>query len=200
MLNFFFLRHGVSEWNETKRWQGQQNPKLSAEGGKQVLDLALKLKNLELKNIAFTEIWSSDLLRASQTAQIIAEQLGLEVNIDERIKERFLSSWEGLTREKIENKWPGAIEKRNFPKDSESTKELLARTMDFLEDRITAQNLIKETDSKLLVVSHGGLITCLEESLGMKWERLSNLKGRWISVEPPSNKLHLGKRMNYQTD
>lgn len=205
MISFLFLRHGPSEWNHEKRWQGQQDPPLSTQGAKLAESWAAAISDTDIE---FAEIWASNLQRATKTAQIIGEALGKDAHIDERLKERYLSVWEGLKREEIDAKWPGAIEKRIFPEDSESDAEVMSRTLSFLQDKLTnfAEVEIKyEADTKneaaikYLIVAHGGLITCLEKHLGREWERLSNLKGRWFFCEPPYTveKLQLGKRVDY---
>lgn len=158
--------------------------------------------------ISFTEIWASDLHRAAETARIINNVLkadgiktgGIktEIHTDERIKERYLSHWEGLTRVEIETQWPGAIERRDFPDDSERAESVVRRTLDFLQEKLSTPET-PEIDVSYLVVSHGGLITCLEEHFGIEWERLSNLKGRWFFSESPHSidGIQIGKRVDY---
>lgn len=195
MVGFFFLRHGFSEWNHEKRWQGQQDPPLSAEGREQALKWCEAVK--QAGNV-FDEIWASNLQRATKTAEIIGAELGLEINIDKRLQERHLGDWEGLTRGEIDARWPGAVEKREFPEGSENDDTLLARVLDFV-DELLGRAANDANDKKYLIVSHGGVITCLEESLGKDWEQLSNMKGRWIFGEPPYllEDIKLGEREDF---
>ncbi len=197
MEKIFLLRHAPSVWNISRRWQGQQNPELSEKGARQAKAWAGAVKKSGLglanKDASFSSIWSSDLTRAQQTAEIIAKELGLKLNIDKRLRERSLGAWEGLTRPEIDKGWPGAIQKRQFPEGSENDEQVLARALDFFNEHFSSQ------DRKLpaLLVSHGGLITCIEEYLGAEWTRLPNLNGRWLKLIPPEKKLELSKRVGY---
>ncbi len=218
MEKIFLLRHAPSVWNISRRWQGQQNPELSEKGAHQAKAWADAVKKSGLgltdKDASFASIWSSDLTRAQQTAEVIAKELELELQIDKRLRERSLGAWEGLTRPEIDKAWPGAIQKRQFPEGSENNEQVLARALDFFDEYFNGQNASRNTDStglkdsrsqdsrqkhKLpaLVVSHGGLITCIEEYLGAEWTRLPNLNGRWLKLIPPEKKLELSKRVSY---
>ncbi len=112
----------------------------------------------------------------------------ISIQTDERLRERFLADWEGLTRKEIDKRWPGAISKRAFPTEAENDDQVVSRVLDWMGERA------KKVSAPILVVSHGGLITCLEEYLGQPWKRLSNLRGRWFHLDKT---LLLGDRVDY---
>ena len=190
MNDIFLLRHAPSVWNLEKRWQGQSDPELSELGQKQSREFAERLKTSEIN---FQSIWASSLKRAVKTASAIGEVLGIQPQIDERLRERNLGEWEGLTRKEIDKDWPGAVERTEFPPSSEADTEVIKRAMNFLDE--LAGNITKGELGglpKVLVVCHGGIITCIEGHLGAEWERLHNLTGRWLSLENGS--FQLGSR------
>jgi glucosyl-3-phosphoglycerate phosphatase len=94
-------RHGRTAWNVEHRFQGQADPPLDEVGQAQAVAAAPLLA-------AFSPvaIVSSDLCRATETARPLAEQLGLPVALDRRLRERSLGRWEGLTRDEVGRRHP----------------------------------------------------------------------------------------------
>lgn len=90
MTNFTLVRHGQTDWNVARRYQGQQDIPLNAEGIQQARMLALIL-NEE----TFDAIYSSDLQRAMQTALILQEGRQVTVTADSRLREIGFGEWEG---------------------------------------------------------------------------------------------------------
>jgi len=97
MTQLLLARHGETEWNAAGRIQGQQNSSLSARGRAQVQKLAQRLAPVPLQ-----AIYASDLTRAMQTAQIVADAHGLPVRPLPGLRERSYGAWEGLTPEQVE--------------------------------------------------------------------------------------------------
>lgn len=95
------IRHGKTSWNHERRYQGQTDIKLNDEGIKQ----AYKLKQ-RLENEKITAIYSSDLIRAQETAAIIAKPHNLKVQINKEFREMHFGDWEGLTFNEVEKKYP----------------------------------------------------------------------------------------------
>src|SRR4029079_3508556 len=94
------LRHGQSEWNAVRRWQGTADSPLTELGREQAATTA---RLLVAHRLDFASIWTSNLRRASQTAAIIAGALGLgEPIVDARLQEADAGEWEGLTPAEIE--------------------------------------------------------------------------------------------------
>lgn len=190
------VRHGQSEWNALGRWQGQADPPLSDLGRQQALSAARALGALDA-------IFSSDLLRAAETAEIVAETLGVgPVVFEPSLRERHAGEWSGLTRAEIDQRYPGylapigdkhsafaagdANERR--PPGWEPDASVLERALDAL-GRIHSS----VGDGDVLAVTHGGLIYVLEHHLDAEVHRLANGGGRWIAVD--GDQLMLGDRV-----
>ncbi|MDX6407172.1 MAG: glucosyl-3-phosphoglycerate phosphatase [Gaiellaceae bacterium] len=152
MTTLLLVRHGETDWNRDGRWQGGSDTSLNDLGREQARALAEQLDG----DIA--AMYSSDLARARETADIVAAKLGLEVQVDPRLRERGFGSWEGLTMPEIEERFadsylrwragegPGA-------EDAETFEDFSARVSAFLAEVI---RLHPEED--VLVISHGGSI------------------------------------------
>jgi broad specificity phosphatase PhoE len=90
------IRHAESVWNAEGRWQGQEDPPLSARGREQAVALAE-----ELASARVAQLVTSDLLRARSTAEPLARVLGLDPIADARLRELAVGSWGGRTRKEI---------------------------------------------------------------------------------------------------
>ena len=146
---------------------------------------------MRLAEIAtITAAWASDLVRARRTGDLIAKHLGIaHVGEEPRLRERDVGAWSGLTREEIEERWPGYLAARRSPPDFEDDDELLTRTRAGLAAAVDGSG-----PGDVLVVTHGGVIRTIERSLGAIPERLPNLGGRWLLVDTPTD-LSLGERV-----
>jgi len=159
-----FLRHGRTEWNDTRRLQGQADVELDRVGLKQAQSAAHALSNRE-----FSAIYSSDLQRAVVTARAIADVLGLEVQVDKRLQEINVGAWSGKSRTEVETEFPQYAtwyaEGRDFRRsdDGETEAEMLKRAMPGIE-RI----LRRHKGQEVLVVGHGFLFSkLLQHVLGL---------------------------------
>ena len=101
MTTLFLIRHGQTDWNAEGRWQGQADPSLNEHGREQANRLAQELAHQNL-----TALYSSDLRRALETAQIIGEGLGLEVIVEPRLREVNLGLWQGILSTDIQAQYP----------------------------------------------------------------------------------------------
>ena len=90
------IRHAESIWNAEGRWQGQEDPPLSARGREQAAALAA-----ELASAGIAQLVTSDLLRARATADPLARAFGLDVISDPRLRELDVGRWGGRTRQEI---------------------------------------------------------------------------------------------------
>ena len=84
------LRHGRTEWNATRRYQGQADPPLDEVGQAQAIEAAALVAAMRPDLLV-----SSDLQRACQTAEKLASLTGLELSLDARLRERHLGHWQG---------------------------------------------------------------------------------------------------------
>ena len=95
------VRHGETAWNVDTRIQGKLDIPLNAKGRWQADQVAKALAGEPI-----TTIYSSDLLRAWDTALSIALASGLKVQTDERLRERGFGVFEGKTFQEIGQLWP----------------------------------------------------------------------------------------------
>lgn len=152
----WLIRHAESVWNALGRWQGQADPGLSARGREQAAALARRLAGAGLEAVV-----TSDLRRARETAALLADALGLPVEIDARLRERDLGSWSGLTTPEIAGRWPEAFARVQArdpdvrPGGGESLAEVAARARAFL------RGLAARPPARVALVTHGGLIRTL---------------------------------------
>jgi hypothetical protein len=92
MTELLLVRHGETDWNAEGRLQGHTDRPLSDYGRDQARQLAD-----DLATEAFDVIYASDLARARETAEIVAERLDVPVNVDPDLREKNWGTWEGLT-------------------------------------------------------------------------------------------------------
>ena len=178
MVKLLLVRHGESTWNAQSRWQGQADPPLSPFGERQAEDAIARLTEVA----TITAVWTSDLVRARRTGELIAKRLGLGgVRAEPRLRERDVGAWSGLTRDEIEERWPGYLAARRSPPDFEGDDALLERTRAGLAAAVDGTGT-----GDVLVVTHGGVIRTIERSLGATPERLPNLGGRWVVADSPT--------------
>jgi broad specificity phosphatase PhoE len=95
------LRHGRTEWNASGRFQGQLDSPLDPTGRAQAAAAGAALLPMQADALV-----SSDLKRTLDTAQVVAEACGLEVAVDERLREIHLGAWQGLTRAEARSSYP----------------------------------------------------------------------------------------------
>ena len=176
------VRHGQSEWNAIGRWQGHANPALTELGRRQAYVAAASIG-------AVDGIVSSDLLRAAETAAIIAQQLGVgPVVVDERLRERHVGEWTGLIKAEIDKGWPGWLDDGRRPDGFEDVEIVLDRVTEALEAMHAAS-----PGGSLLVVAHGGVIRSLAATHGLADAPVAYLAGVTASVS--SKGLSVGERV-----
>lgn len=170
------LRHGETTYNATRRMQGQLDTELSERGLAQAHAAAE-----ELRDAGITKIVSSDLQRAHATAQVVGNDLGLEVGVDKRLRETNLGTWQGLTHDEVDNAHSGArAHWRNnahwAPPEGESRVDVAARAREAVDELM--RSYAQWEDSTVLVVAHGGTISALTSSLlGLEAAQYPLLKG-----------------------
>jgi len=141
-------RHGLTTFNAERRFQGQSDVPLNEVGRAQAAQAAPYLAALEP-----SAIFSSDLSRASGTADALARLTGLPVHLDKDLRERSGGSWEGLTESEIAERYP--VERRTWsPPGGESAEAVADRASAALE-RI-ADSMPAGTTA--VVVSHGAAL------------------------------------------
>lgn len=162
------LRHGETEYNATRRMQGQLDTDLSAVGEQQaaVAGRALATRGPKL-------IRSSDLRRAHETALALASVTGQEVATDVRLRETHLGDWQGMTHTEVDELSPGA--RRHWrddahwaPPNGESRVQVAARSVPVvaeLVDELDDWGQGSDAEAPVVLVAHGGVIAALTAGL-----------------------------------
>ena len=152
MTTILLARHGESDWNRSQRWQGFADRPLTDLGRRQAAELAARLEETELDTI-----YSSDLRRARETAEIVARSKGLEVHATPDLREVDVGSWSGLTRAEAEAQFPEGYARwlggGEGWQDGETYEQMSERVVAAVQ-RIAALH----DDRRVLVVAHGGSI------------------------------------------
>ncbi|HIA34019.1 MAG TPA: histidine phosphatase family protein [Candidatus Lambdaproteobacteria bacterium] len=161
------IRHGETEWNSQQRMQGHSNSDLSSVGQAQIQALGQWMKN-----VPFDHIYSSDSLRAKQTAEAITQFSGHELKIDLRLREKNLGVFEGLTSEEARERHPEVFRlfktagSKYVIDEGESTQQLQDRALEIVDEI-----RIKHPEEHVLLVTHGGFIrVVMKHSLGLSLE------------------------------
>ena len=157
MTTVWLARHGESDWNAAKRFQGRSDRPLTPLGRQQAKALASELAS----SSSLSVIYTSPLRRALETAAVVGEQVGLEPVPDDDLREVDVGSWTGLRRAEVEARYPDAFERwldgGEGWDDGESYAEMSARVLAALV-RISGSH----PGDELLVVSHGGPIRAIQ--------------------------------------
>lgn len=158
VYSFVFLRHGESIGNAESRWQGQSDYALTDKGRKQASALANRWKSEAVK---FDLIISSPLVRAKETAEIIASALGVKVALDPILLERDIGEMEGLTVEEVRKRPqpPYVTPYDSIGGEGEGDWALFLRAGQALHE------LVRRPPGSYLIVSHGGLLNQLMNAI-----------------------------------
>jgi 2,3-bisphosphoglycerate-dependent phosphoglycerate mutase len=152
------IRHGETAWNVDARIQGQLDIPLNDNGRWQAERLARALAASD----AVAAVYCSDLLRAWDTAQSIAQAMGLESRTDPGLRERSFGRFEGRTFAELEQQSPEqtALWRQRDPhwappggESLQQVRERVSRTIDTLAARHTGEQIV--------LVAHGGVLDAL---------------------------------------
>jgi probable phosphoglycerate mutase len=148
------IRHGETDWNRALRFQGQTDVPLNATGLAQAERLAGRVASETVHRLV-----SSDLLRALQTAQPAAAQLGQTIVTDPGLREQCFGVAEGFTSAEIRTqrpaewaRWTSFQADQSFD-DGESTRQFHTRTLAALRTLAAGHG-----GQTLLLVTHGGVL------------------------------------------
>lgn len=166
----WLVRHGQTDWNIERRFQGHTDIPLNAQGVEQARKLAAFLNGSRIP-----AVYSSDLIRALKTAEILAEGRNIPVIQDQRLREINMGSWEGRTWPDVKENLAGEMEQLNADPvfgrapGGESLAELAERVR-AAADEIAARH----PGQTVLVVSHGlslGALNCLANAMPLAQAR-----------------------------
>jgi broad specificity phosphatase PhoE len=154
MTHIFLVRHGVTIWHPENRYAGTSDVALDPDGYAQAERLASWASEAEL-----AAVWCSPLKRARETAAPAARAAGLELHIDERLREIDFGKIEGKTMAEAEQLFPD--EMRRFKADpathpmpgGEDPHQVARRAVSALRDIAPSQS-----HGRVLVVAHNTLI------------------------------------------
>lgn len=156
-MKIYFVRHGETFWNKEKKIQGQSDIPLDEYG----IELAYVTADA-MKDISFDIVYSSPLLRAKETADILVKDRNLEVYTDSRLVEMSFGEGEGESLPEIHTH--PEMKLYNFihnpgeyipPIGGETFEELYIRCKSFIDDVILPEEDKYDT---MLIVGHGALI------------------------------------------
>ncbi|HEY8163331.1 MAG TPA: histidine phosphatase family protein [Methylocystis sp.] len=178
-------RHGETNWNIERRFQGQFDIALNARGRAQAQALAR-----ELGNAHFDRVYSSDLRRAMSTAEPIAQARGLEILATQRLREKDDGVWQGHTHAEVQAKYAESYQyylmrDPNFAApEGETLTEFSRRVRSVLTD------IARESAGlRVLVVAHAGVLDvawrmATGRSLAEKREHpVLNATPNWIAYQ-----------------
>lgn len=146
------LRHGESVGNAESRWQGQADYPLTDTGRAQARALAERWKN---EKVEFDLVIASPLMRAKETAEIIASALNVTIEFEPLWLERDNGEFSGLTAHEVRQNFTQPQFSTPYDPvgvDGEGDWELFLRAGQAL------QSLLKREPARYLIVSHGGLL------------------------------------------
>jgi 2,3-bisphosphoglycerate-dependent phosphoglycerate mutase len=156
VTTLLLVRHGETDWNAERRWQGHADVPLNERGRSQALTLAEEL----VGEGRVDAVYASDLARARETGEIVSRRLGLDLVLDRDLREIDVGSREGRTWTEIDDQpeWDGE------PSNAHASRVLRALL------RIAQAH----DGGRVLVVTHGGSMRRVHEHLGLESLRITN--------------------------
>jgi len=151
MTTLYLIRHGETGHNASNRIQGWLDVPLNDTGRWQAAQLGERFRGK-----AIDAIYTSDLARARDTAQAIADVVGQELILDARLREYNMGQWTGLNGDEIAAITPGFTSHGSHEPpipDGESAHDMNARIAPFLQEVLE-----KHPHGRVIAVSHGGTL------------------------------------------
>lgn len=154
-------RHGETDYNAVGRMQGHLDSALTQVGWNQARFAVPALARFEPDLVI-----ASDLRRATDTATVLAESIGVPLRIDKRLRETHLGEWQGMTGAEVDEHSPGERERWRLdstwaPPGGESRVDVADRAVEVVTDLLRAEG----PGETVLLAAHGGLIVALTARL-----------------------------------
>jgi probable phosphoglycerate mutase len=157
-------RHGETDWNSERRWQGHADRPLNDVGREQARELAETLADR-----AIDVVYSSDLARAHETALIVGDRLGLPVEVDAGLREVDVGDWSGRVHAEIEGFDPAGY--RRWQEGGKGWNG--GESYEEMGERVVATVLrlaARHPGETILIVTHGGSIrACRATAAGLEY-------------------------------
>ncbi len=175
----FLIRHGEIKQHREKIFLGQTDIPLSEKGREQAKEAAGELSGF---HISVNRIYTSDLLRAAETAEIMRDSLNPEIEVihELKLREMSLGEWDGRYISEIREQFPEEYQKRGenllaykFGNESENFYDLRYRVMKGFRDILMREREAGDDAGDILIVAHQGVLHVI----------LSNLRHRPMEEE-----------------
>lgn len=144
----YLVRHGQTDWNLEKKTQGHTDISLNDNGREQA-----KLVSDVIKDYKIDKIYSSDLLRAKETADIINEKFGLDIILDNRLREINYGDLEGIPRTLLSQDVWDVFNNNPLELHAEPMLDVYTRVKNFFDSL--------NYDEDILIVTHGGALRAI---------------------------------------
>lgn len=184
LATLILWRHGETEYNIAGRMQGHIDSELTDAGRRQARFGAAALRRFDPELII-----ASDLRRATDTATVLGEEIGVPVQLDKRLRETHLGQWQGATAVEVARDSPAEHERWRVdpmfaPPGGESRFDVAERSTEVVADLLRQGTECPET---VLLAAHGGVITALTARLvGFEPESWAALGGidncHWVQL------------------
>ncbi|MES2668206.1 MAG: histidine phosphatase family protein [Patescibacteria group bacterium] len=159
-MKIFLIRHGETTGDIEDRYGGTYDDHLTENGRQQLQETALKLAGTQVDRI-----YSSTLIRAKESAEIINAELGTEIEFLDGLQERGYGVLGGLTKEGAIETYPEAVELHKDPANTDPEGE---SQTDFTERVLnTFESIFKKPYGTIAIVSHGGPLKVIMRHLNM---------------------------------
>lgn len=161
-LKLYIVRHGETEWNLIKKFQGQLDSSLTENGIKIMKDTGNKLKN-----IIFSRVYTSELGRAVKSAEIILNKNinykndKIEIKKMSELNEVYFGLWQGLSHEEIFEKYPEEAKNYFYNVRKYNAENIKAEKLKDALDRFLRgiEKILKNHKSgNILIVTHGTVL------------------------------------------
>lgn len=177
-------RHGETDYNAAGRMQGHLDSALTPVGWNQA-----RFAVPALARFSPDLVIASDLRRATDTATVLTEAIGVPLRIDKRLRETHLGEWQGFTGQQVDETYPGErarwrVDATWAPPGGESRVDVAERAMEVVADLDQPNS---DAGDAVLLATHGGLIIALTAKLlGLpvpSWPSLGGIANcHWVEL------------------
>lgn len=151
---FYFLRHGETDWNRERKWQGSADIPLNAAGIAQAETVRSLVEELDIRTICV-----SPLQRAGKTAEVVGRDLDAKTHIVDDLQEVSFGHFQGTRA--IENPWYDDWKKGLRVEGVEDYETFIARGLGAINHALSH-------DGPVLIVAHGGIFWSVRRYAGLE--------------------------------